>query len=438
MNYTQALSFLSSSINLEKGLPQSNHRRFLRLDRMARLLACIGDPHRDVRFVHVAGTNGKGSTASFIASIARCHGYRVGLYTSPHLNDLCERIQIDGSVISRSTFSRGMEQLKRAVSLVRWPSGRAGRPTYFELLTALAFWHFRNQKVDLAVIEVGMGGRWDATNVVYPLVSVITQIGFDHEAWLGRRLEQIAGEKAGIVKPFVPVCMGRQRIEAERVIGRRSRETNSPLLKANNPRYVRMGMDGVRFQLRVSAVNLQIKTRLGGLFQAENASLAVMAYKAISDDYGFRWSNSLVCKGVLNTSWPGRFEWVRKKHPILLDGAHNEGAMKGLVDSLVRMFPRAYFRVVFGASRDKKIALILKELNRLKGKLYLTRSRHPRAAAPELLRKFLRYYRGPADFSESVERALRQARSELKGNNIVLVTGSLFLVGESRDILCRK
>ncbi|MBI4431238.1 MAG: bifunctional folylpolyglutamate synthase/dihydrofolate synthase [Candidatus Omnitrophica bacterium] len=404
---------------------------------METLLERLGHPEKGLLIVHIAGTNGKGSTAAFLGSIGRAHGCRVGVYTSPHLSDVRERICIDGDMIGRREFGEGLDILKGILG--NWPKN-LGRVTYFEIMTALALLHFRRNECDFVILEVGLGGRLDATNAVRTSLSVFTEIGLDHQKWLGTTIQKIAKEKAGIIKEGVPVCTGYQLPSAERVIRRRSKELGSPLFKLVKPRFIKMSPRGLKFDLSANGIkNLPVKTSLAGRFQMNNAGLAALAYSILHNLYGFRMHKRLVQKGLASISWPGRFEVLKMDGlTFILDGGHNEPAIKVLVDSILKLFPDRMIRIIFGASRDKAVQAILEELAQLKSSLYVTSAAHPRAAnASDLAEKAKRYF-DRVYCLPNIRKALRAVRRDFSRNGVALITGSLFLVREAREILCRK
>ncbi len=414
MNYHEALAFVSSFDNYEKKLPKDYTTRRFRLERIQLLLRRLGNPEERLIIAHVAGTNGKGSTVAFLASIVKAHGYRAGVYTSPHLIDMRERIRINDEMISRREFAEGMGEIKKA--LKHWPSS-AGQLTYFEILTALALSYFRKKKVDLVILEVGLGGRLDATNAVRTSLSIFTEIGLDHQKWLGRTVSKIAREKAGIMKRNVPVVTGFQKPEALRVLRRRSTELGIPL---------------------ISAGRQKLKIPLLGLFQMNNAALAVRAYELLSRFYGYRLREEAIKEGLAKTRWPGRMEIVRRNPTILLDGGHNEDAAKALAKSIRKLFPRRSLRIVYGASKDKAVGEVMKELGKLRAPIYLASAHHPRAANILDLESAARPYFKEIHLSGSFPKAFSEAKKSLPKKGVVLVTGSLFLVGEARKILCRN
>lgn len=384
---------------------------------------------------HVAGTNGKGSTVAFLASIARAHDYRVGVYTSPHLNDIRERIRINETLISRREFAEEVGVIKRA--LKHWPKN-VGVVTYFEIMTALALCYFKKKNVDLTILEVGLGGRLDATNATRTSLSIFTEIGLDHERWLGSTIEKIAREKSGIIKKNVPVCSLYQKAGAERIIRLRSKIMGVPFLKIPRPRLIKLSAEKSVARINVDGTDgIKVSIPLAGKFQVNNAGLAAGAYTLLHKFYGFLLNKEAVRKGIESASWPGRFEIIRRKPVIVLDGGHNIDAARALTDSILKLFPNRKLLIIFGASRDKALEKIAGELGRLKAPVYLVSARHPRAASVQELEQRIGSFFQEAYVSRDLRLALREAGKKAGRSGVLVVTGSLFLVGEARKILCR-
>jgi len=333
--YDQALDYLFTTTDYEK---MSTYRYNLTthdLARMEALLAELDDPHRQFPTIHITGTKGKGSTALMLASVFRAAGLKVGLYTSPHLVDLRERITVNGSLISPDDFCRTMNDVARAVESVRqgFPDHP---PTFFEIVTALGFLHFARQAVELAVVEVGLGGRLDATNVVMPLVSVITTVSIDHTIQLGNTIESIAREKAGIIKPGVPVVSGPQAGEALIVVEERARQLHAPLLLAGRD----IDVSGIRaeeapglvFDLRTPR-GWRRGVRLGllGAHQAVNAAVAVAAAELAAERAAFPLTDEAVAEGLMEARAPARVELISGRPTIVLDAAHNPASARASV-----------------------------------------------------------------------------------------------------------
>jgi len=446
--YQQALDYLYSFVDYETmQLPRSAINYDLR--RMAELLARLGNPHLKARSVHIAGTKGKGSTAAMIAPVLSASGYKTGLFISPHLIDLRERFRIDGKMISRADIVKLVAKLKPAVEAVN-RKATYGKLTTFELLTALGFLYFSQEGVDFQVVEVGLGGRLDATNVIEPEVCVITAINLDHTDVLGNTLAEIAAEKAGIIKPGIVVVSSPQPEEVARVIGERCIECGA--------RLVRVGRDviwqGLGFKadsqlLVVNGVldNYKLSIPLLGRYQLENAAVAVAALEALAGK-GFDISLDSIIRGLNKVSWPGRFQVLGHKPLIVVDGAHNPASARQLKLSLAnyingygdykngdKPFDRTI--LVIGASSDKDIAGVISELYLLFGEVIVTRSRHPRAMATAPIVAELKRCGLKARITGTVAEAVSLALTMAGERDFICVTGSLFVVGEAIEQLGR-
>lgn len=399
MNFSDSVRYLYSLGN------ETRHIK-LGLDQIRKVLAALGNPHHAMRWIHVAGTNGKGSVCAMVESGLRAAGLRTGLYTSPHLNSPTERIQIAGVPVSDDAFLQAFECV-RATGV---------EATYFETVTAMAFLIFRQAQIDVGVIEVGLGGRLDATNVIDPELCIITPVDIDHTGYLGATLTDIAAEKAGILKPGVPVVMAAQHPEAEAV------------LLARAPRAARTGDCPASIQVKRDGNTLEIAGativgHLPGEHQAENMIAAAMALRHLGIDW------AAIAAGIGNARWPGRLETVHENPTVMLDGAHNLAGSKALTAYLRRFYPDGV-RLVFGVMRDKDVAEIATHLFALAAEIMLVAPDNPRAMPPGEIRTATGYAhaRVGATVHEAVEWAL-------SGTKPAVITGSLFLVGEARALL---
>ena len=431
MDYQQALDYIFSYTDYEK-VPMPHDPAFYDLRRVEELLARLGNPHLGARSVHIAGTNGKGSTAAMVASALIAAGYATGLYTSPHLHTWRERIRVNGKLISEGELAALVERLKPEVEAVNQKASY-GQLTTFELLTALAFAHFKLKGVDFQVLEVGLGGKFDATNVIQPEVCIITSISFDHTEVLGNSLAEIAAEKAGIIKPGCVVVTSPQPDEAGKVI----EET----CFGYGVELVRVGSD-VTWQGLSSNLNrqlFQVKGRLGsyelsipllGDYQLGNATTAVAALEVLAGK-GFNISKDSITSGLAQVGWPGRLQ-ILSHHPFLIvDGAHNPDSARRLKQSLEQYFDFDRAILIMGTSSDKDIAGIVSELAPLFAKVIITRARHPRAMAlPPIVAEFRRHG-VEAQAVEAVSEALSLALALAGARDLVCVTGSLFVVAEA-------
>jgi dihydrofolate synthase/folylpolyglutamate synthase len=385
----------------------------LGLGRIRALLSALGNPERAYRVVHVAGTNGKGSTCAMIEAGLRSAGVRTGLFTSPHLVEPTERIQIDGRPVTPEQFCRAFETVRRATESLDLD----GPPTYFETVTAMGFWLFRESGVETAVVEVGLGGRLDATNVVAPALTVITPIDFDHEVFLGNTIEAIAGEKAGILKPGVPAVFARQRPEAEAVIEARAAELAVRVKRAADFEMGDLDIDarGSRFR--------GVACPLPGEHQVDNAVTAILALEELGAPP----------EGIAETRWPGRLEYVSPNPDILLDGAHNPAGARALARYLERFCPHRKRWMIYGAMRDKSVEEIAGILFPLADELILTAPVSTRALRPEAVAEIA----GRGQVVPSVKEAVNLVRGQADSEDLVIITGSLFLVGEARSHFVR-
>jgi len=363
------------------------------IEPMRELAAYLGHPERGLCFIHIAGTNGKGSVAAMCESIARAAGLKTGLYTSPHLVSFRERFQVDGKPISEEKLERYLARFESR----GWPG------TFFEISTALALLYFCDEKVDLVAWETGLGGRLDATNIVTPKVSVITSIGFDHTQVLGHTLEAIAAEKAEIIKPGVPVVASCQQPEVLEVIRRKAAASGSAL------------------RIITDADLDEFPSPLIGEHQRWNTAAAVAAARGAI--HGL--SDEVIRQGLSQVSWPGRAQWLETEPPMLLDGAHNPEAAEALAATACEVFNGQKFQLVFGAVRDKDLAGIAESLRRIPGlaRVILVAVSHERGAPVEMLQDFF----PEAEMAESWPEAWRKVR---QAPLPALVTGSLFLVAE--------
>jgi dihydrofolate synthase/folylpolyglutamate synthase len=412
VNYQEGVRFLFS-------LGNEIQTAKLGLDRIRAVLASLGDPQRAFQVVHVAGTNGKGSTCAMIEAGLRTAGRRTGLYTSPHFQQPTERIQIAGHPVSETVFAEALTAVHRTAS--RLPLDC--HPTYFETVTAMAFWLFREQAVETAVVETGIGGRLDATNVVDPVLTVVTPVDLDHQMHLGDTVEAIAGEKAGILKPGVPAVVARQRPEAARVVETRARDLAAPLTRAEEfqPRELELHARGSSFRLFDPAP--RVVCPLAGEHQVANAVTAALALRAlgVSPD------------GIAATHWPGRLEHVAPNPDILLDGAHNPAGAAALARYLRRFYADRRRWMIFGAMSDKAVGEIGTALFPLADELVLTAPRTARAMRPQELAALAGRGSPSPDVGAALDLILAQASAE----DAIIVTGSLYLVGEARALLSR-
>jgi len=411
----------------------------LGLAAIRRLLEALGHPEREFRSVIVAGTNGKGSVAAMLESIVRLAGQRAALYTSPHLVRLQERIRVAGEDISEADFARHATAVREAAeSLVR-----AGRlpvtPTFFEQTTAIALNYFRERNVDLAILEIGVGGREDAVNVVDPIVTVISAIDYDHQNLLGDTISDIASVKAGVIKPAVPVVIGRQRhLTAMESLMRRCLEIKALPIFANEPANLFMRNDGqVAFDYESShSAYTRIVLGLRGRHQAENATAAIETAELLGE-LGFSIPREAIVKGLRQVRWPGRLELIDGRPSLLLDGAHNRAGAKCLRAYLDELWEDRV-TLIFATMGDKDITGMAAELFGAAKTIFLARLNDPRAASPSALARLLPSPARSLITTESARQALAWARQATPPDGVICVTGSLQLVGEIKRLTENK
>lgn len=424
LQYNKALDYLYSFVDYSLKHSSELAKAEFNLDRMYALMDALGNPQSRYPIIHVAGTKGKGSVSALCASALQAAGYRVGLYTSPHLMDYVERIQVDDRPLSHEQMIHLVEEIKPAVAKVP-------KLTTFEITTALGLLAFARQGVQAAVIEVGLGGRLDATNIVTPKVSVITSLSYDHMAVLGDTLAKIAREKAGIIKPGVPVVSSPQKEEALAVLERVAKEKDSPLvLVGREVKFERLAssLDGQSLRiLDTGSPAIDLRLPLLGEHQVQNAATAYTALKTS----GLEISNRAIQDGFSQVKWHARFEVVRREPPVIFDSAHNQDSFAKLRQALDEYFPGRQVYLIFGASEDKNIPGMFAELKPKIRKLIATRADHPRALPPEEITQLADQAGLQSEVVTPVEAAFRHALElSEKDGSIVLSAGSMFVTAE--------
>jgi dihydrofolate synthase/folylpolyglutamate synthase len=440
MSPEQARAWWYGLINFEQRTPRADD---LKLEHMRRLLARLGNPHQRLRILHVAGSKGKGSTAAMLASILRQAGYRTGLFTSPHLCHVEERFQVDGQAISTAELTTLLDEIRRCVEA---EDRLGGVPyTFFEVATAVGFLHFLRRRVEAAVLEVGLGGRLDSTNVCQPIVSVITSISFDHTHLLGDRLAAIAAEKGGIIKMGHPVISGATVPTARAVLSRISRERHAPLRQLGIDFRYRYSPGRVtptetqRSRVSVSTERRQwpaFELNLLGDHQAANAAVAVACVETLQAE-GWRLPDAAVAAGLAEVSWPARLEVVARRPLVVLDCAHNVASALALVRTLHASFPPARRLLVFAGSSDKDLAGMFRVLAPHFAHAFLTRyTDNPRSVPAERLEELLRAGGNlPATLCLTPAGAYHAACAAAAPDDVIVITGSVFLAGELRPLL---
>jgi dihydrofolate synthase/folylpolyglutamate synthase len=419
------------------------------LAHMRVLLAALDNPERRFPSVLIAGTNGKGSTASTVASILQASGLRTGLYTSPHLVRINERVRIDGQQIGDDDFALVHDLVDRTAERLVSEGELPWHPSFFEMLTAIAFEHFARRKVDIAVLEVGMGGRLDATNVVEPRVSVITDISLDHQKYLGDTVAEIAAEKAGIIRPGGVVVTLPQQPQANDVIGntildRGARAVNAvPFVPPVSPASSEYRSDNAtktpvsRYPMQVMGEQIMVETPLLGRHQLRNVALAIAAAEELSRQ-GFPVTASSIERGIRETHWPGRFQVLPSKDSApeyVFDVAHNPAGAWALRSTLSAGYPDRPLTFVFGAMRDKAIGEMAEILFPLADRVIATRADNPRSASPEEIREAASRTSTPIEGAADVAAAIEMAKTEARTDSVVVITGSIYIVGEAMRLL---
>jgi dihydrofolate synthase/folylpolyglutamate synthase len=392
----------------------------LGLDEVRRLLLKLKNPHLAYPSILIGGTNGKGSIAAMAASILIRSGYRVGLYTSPHLVDINERIRINGRAISHEHLVAVIDRIRRYLT----------EPvTWFEFVTAAAFLYFADQRIDVAVLEVGMGGRLDATNVTDPIVSVVSNISHEHQAYLGNRLSQIAAEKGAIVREGKPCITAVKQPSVIRLLEAMCREKVSPLYRLGKDFRIRRNHDGTFHYRGLRKEYESLVCPLMGRHQYDNAGTALAAIEALRDK-GFRVSDAAVSEGLKRTRWEGRLEMLRQEPAVLVDGAHNPAGIAVLCRSLQYDFHYRRLIVIFGALSDKDATRMLQPLCRLAHRMIITEPAVGRALPSGVLTIAAKQYHRRVETIADPRQALEAALASASTSDLICITGSLYLVGE--------
>ncbi len=435
MNYDAAVRYLLS-LGRELAAPTQTAAAKFGLENITVLSERLGRPDRAYPSAHIAGTNGKGSTAAFLESILRHAGFRTGLYTSPHLERINERMRIAGAEIADEVFAQIFTRIHALIEELLASGKLRAHPTYFECVTAMAFEAFAQNRAEIGIFEVGLGGRLDATNLLTPVVSILTPIEFDHESYLGHSLREIAAEKAGIIKPGVPVICAAQRPEAREVIARRAAELHAPLLETDSAYAVEESalLDGcVHASIREVATGwrIEIAPRLAGSFQLQNAITAVAAARRLALR-GFRVPGDAIRAGIAAAEWPGRLERLQERPDVYLDGAHNPAAARELAAFWEQGFVGRKIWLVYGALRDKAVDEIAGVLFPRASEVIFTEPRTARAVSARQLAEMAGHNAARFAVIPDAEEAVERALAEAAPGDAVFVTGSLYLAGQVR------
>ena len=421
----------SSSLNYLYGLEKFG--MIFGLTQITKILEAIGNPHEEIQAIHIGGTNGKGSTAAMMASILQREGYRVGLYTSPHLVRFTERIQVNGTEIREEEVASLTEWMRERVEA----SGMTDPFTFFDFTTAMALLYFSRRRVDLALLEVGLGGRLDSTNVIDPLLSIITNVTRDHEEILGRSLLKIAGEKAGIIKKGRPLITAATQPRVLQLFAKLCRGKEAPLY--------RVGKDFRYEPIRAKTFHYQglhrklwgLHLSLSGVHQFINATTALGAMEVL-EDLGYPVSMEAMAEGLREARWPGRLEEVSSSPRVVLDGAHNPAGARALKESLEREFHFQRLIVLLGIMKDKDFPSILRTLSPLADRLILSQPHTDRASPPAQLLEALGRDGKKAEIIEALPQAIERGLSLTQKEDLFCITGSLYTVGEARAYLLSK
>ncbi len=437
-SYDDALEFLFSNTNYENAKRFRYNADTFNLDRMYRLLEPLKDPHTKLAAIHVAGTKGKGSTCMMLSNMLSANGYKVGLYTSPHVIDIRERIKINDVMISEEDMTKLIKKVSTVVK-----SMQDDPPTFFEILTAMALFYFAKEKVDFAIMETGLGGRLDSTNVVNPIAVGLTSISMDHHRQLGNTVREIAAEKAGIIKKGVPTVSVLQDPDVMDIIKKQANSLKAPLVFTGKEidfscRFESSRELGPHNRICLSTPTSQydhLPVPLYGEHQAENCGLA-LAILDILKTSGYKIDDKLVVSGLAETKLPGRMEIVCENPRVLIDAAHNSSSMRALVHAIGQHIPYDSMVVIFGCCEDKDVDGMLRELRYGADKVIFTRIKSPRSMDPEILAaKYTELSGKMCQTALTFRKAMEIAEPAVTQGDIICVTGSFYLIGEAKKIM---
>ncbi len=442
-SFKQAEDFLLQTIDYEKLTQYKYDTTSFDLKRMEEMMLFVGNPHKKRKYAHITGTKGKGSTAIIIASILKELRLKTGLFTSPHLIYLGERMKVDDRMISKKMFVQLINKLKPYIdrTVLKNPTLM---PTFFEIVTAIAFLYFEEKNVDITVLEVGMGGRLDSTNIIEPEVTVITPVGYDHMDKLGHTLDKIAYEKSGIIKEGIPIVSSIQEPEALSVITKTSKKRKAPLyligkdVKIKDIKIVkRNGLTGLECEIITWKNRYEnIFLPLIGRHQIENCATAIATIEVLSETGVINTDNETIINAVARVKCPARVEIISNNPFIILDTAHTVTSMKILRESIQEALSYRKLILVIGLSSDKDIEGVLREIASISDSLILTRTGNPREADPEQMAvEVNRFYHKELLVIEKIDEALNEARRIAKKDDLICITGSFFLAGKAKKIV---
>jgi dihydrofolate synthase/folylpolyglutamate synthase len=406
----------------------------LGLERILYLMKKLHNPHYTIKTIHITGTNGKGSVCKFIGSILQKAGYKVGIYLSPHLQEFSERIIINGKTISEDEIVNLIKKVKLTVDNMIQENNS---PTFFEIVTAMAFQYFHDCAVDFAIIEVGLGGRFDATNIITPLVSVITNVSLEHTDYLGETIASIAFEKAGIIKKRIPVVTAAQN-EAKEIIRNIANDNNASIsiIDRNHWQRQKYCLEYQKFVICGIFNNYKVTTSLLGEYQGENIALSIYAIEQLQMN-GIYLTECNILEGISSTFNPGRMEIISENPTMLLDGAHNPVGIQMLANSLEHDFTYNNLILIIGILRDKNIIDMLSTIAPISNQIIITQSSNERACKPEEIKNIINNigYKKNINIKNSISDAINYAKSIANKDDLICISGSLFTVGEARSYL---
>ena len=430
MTYEEAMDYIHSI-----GMFGSNYG----LERTYRLLEVLGNPHEKIKFIHVAGTNGKGSTTAMISKMLRGMGFKVGMYTSPYLEEFEERMQINGENIPKDKLVELLEKVKGAVGRVIEEG--YSHPTEFEIITVMMLLYFYEEKVDYGVIEVGLGGRLDSTNVITPVVSVITSISLDHVNLLGNTLGEIAGEKAGIIKEGVPVVIYPQKKEAEEVILKAAEEKNSRVYKVSREdgKLIDIDYENITQNVEVKGRNniYKVDFPLLGEHQILNLCVAINAIEVLCEVENIKLEKEVIEKALKDVKWIGRLETLNRRPLIVIDGAHNIDGIKSLTNNVKKYFKYNKMYLLLGILADKQVGEMIEEITPMAENVFALTPHNERAEKNEDLKNEISRINPNVEAVDDYETAIRKAISEAHEDDLILVSGSLYMIGDMRKIITK-
>ena len=428
MNYEEAMNYI-------EGIGKFGSK--YGLERTLRLLELLGDPQKNIKIIHIAGTNGKGSTTAMVTKMLRGAGFKTGMYTSPYLEEFEERIQIDGKNIPKDKLTSLIEEVKTVIEKVAQEGYEY--PTQFEIITAIMFLYFYREKVDYAVVEVGLGGRLDSTNVIIPEVSVITSISLDHMDLLGDTLEKIASEKSGIIKKGIPVVIYPQKEEAAEVIKNAARENNSLLrnVNINDVKLVGINYEEVYQEVEVNTINnvYRVKLPLLGEHQILNLAVALNTIEVLFEKNNIKIDTNSIENSLCDVKWIGRLEVLNKKPLVVIDGAHNIDGIRALRKNSELYFKYNKMYLILGILADKQVSEMIKEITPKAAKVFAVTPHSERAALCQDLKNEIVKFNENAEAFESYEEAFKSAFNEAKEDDLILVSGSLYMIGDMRKVI---